>query len=115
MVDVVYIFFVILVIFIGGSGVIFNFFVCLMYFVILKFLDVINIFMFNMVVGDLIYLIVVFLFLVVFNVWGEWVFGEVGCIVYVFIIFFFVFGIMMLLVVVVYECYFMLCRLYNDG
>lgn len=111
----VYIVFVIFFFFIGGSGVIFNFFVCFVYFIIFWFLDVFNIFIFNIVVGDLMYLVVVFLMLVVFNVCGEWVFGVEGCMVYGFFIIFFVFGFMMYLVGVVYEWYFMICKLFNDG
>lgn len=115
MADAVYTFFAVLATLIGGSGVILNFLVCLMYFATPKLLDATNIFMLNMAVGDFTYSIVALPLLVASNARGEWAFGEAGCTAYAFITFFFALGTMMLLAVAAYERYFTLCRLYNDG
>ena len=93
MADAVYTFFAILATLIGGSGVILNFLVCLMYFATPKLLDATNIFMLNMAVGDFTYSIVALPLLVASNARGEWAFGEAGCTAYAFITFFFALGI----------------------
>lgn len=53
--------------------------------------------------------------LVMSNVCGKWLFGEGGCIVYGFFMMFFVFGLMMNFVGVVYEWYVIMCKLYENG
>lgn len=115
MADGVFTFFAILATFIGGSGVILNFLVCLIYFATPKLLNASNIFLLNMAAGDFIYSLVALPLLVASNVRGKWAFGEAGCTAYAFITFFCALGSMMLLAVAAYERYFTLCRLYSDG
>lgn len=100
---------------IGGSGIILNFLVCVLYFVTPKLLNAPNIFILNMAIGDFTYSVVALPLLVTSNARGEWSFGEAGCKAYAFITTFCALGSMMHLAAAAYERYFTLCRLYNDG
>lgn len=111
----VYTFFAILSSLIGGSGVILNFLVCLVYFTTPQLLDAPNIFILNIAVGDLTYSIVALPMLVASNARGEWAFGAGGCTAYGFLTTFFSLGSMMHLAGAAYERYFTLCKLFNDG
>ena len=111
----VYIFFAILSTLIGGSGIILNLLVCLVYFTTPKLLDAPNIFILNIAVGDLAYSMVALPMLVVSNARGEWAFGAEGCTAYGFLTTFFALGSMMHLAGAAYERYFTLCKLFNDG
>ena len=111
----VYIFFAILSTLIGGSGIILNLLVCLVYFTTPKLLDAPNIFILNIAAGDLTYSIVALPMLVVSNARGEWAFGSEGCTAYGFLTTFFALGSMMHLAGAAYERYFTLCKLFNDG
>ena len=111
----VYTVFAILSSLIGGSGVILNFLVCLVYFTTPRLLDAPNIFILNIAVGDLTYSIVALPMLVASNARGEWVFGAEGCTSYGFLTTLFSLGSMMHLAGAAYERYFTICKLFNDG
>lgn len=100
---------------IGGSGVILNFLVCLVYFTTPRLLDAPNIFILNIAVGDLTYSVVALPMLVASNVRGEWAFGAEGCTAYGFLTTFLALGSMMHLAGAAYERYFTICKLFNDG
>lgn len=100
---------------IGANGVILNFVVCLLYFITPRLLDAPNIFILNIVTGDLLYSVVALPMVVLSNAQGEWAFGEAGCTAYAFLTTFFGLGSMMHLAGAAYERYFTICRLYNDG
>ena len=100
---------------IGGSGVILNLLVCLVYFTTPRLLDAPNIIILNIAVGDLTYSLVALPMLVSSNARGEWAFGAEGCTAYGFLTTFFSLGSMMHLAGAAYERYFTLCRLFNDG
>lgn len=111
----VYTVFAILSSIIGGSGIILNFLVCLVYFTTPQLLDAPNIFILNIAVGDLTYSIVALPLVVVSNVRGEWAFGAGGCTAYAFLTTFFALGSMMHLAGAAYERYVTICKLFNDG
>ena len=111
----VYTVFAILSFLIGGSGVILNFLVCLVYFTTPRLLDAPNIFILNIAVGDLTYSIVALPMLVASNARGEWAFGAGGCTSYGFLTTLFSLGSMMHLAGAAYERYFTICKLFNDG
>ena len=100
---------------IGSCGIIFNFSVCLAYFLNNRLLDASNIFILNISTGDLLYSIVALPMLVVSNARGEWSFGEAGCTAYGFLTTFFALGSLLNLAGAAYERYFTLCKLYDNG
>ena len=99
----------------GSCGVIFNFFICLLYFKKPHLLDALNIFILNIAVSDFLQATVATPLLVLSNTRGEWLFGESGCTGYGFTTALFGLSSMMHLAGVAYERYFTFCKLLDGN
>lgn len=114
MVFIIFVIFVVLVVVICVIGVFLNSFVCLVFYKIKKFFNVLNIFIVSVVLGDLLYCVIFLLFLVVINFYGRWIYGDYGCKVIVFVVMWSGFILIMNLFIVGYERYIVLVFFYKS-